>query len=102
MSRRKGILFADGHVFHDLQVQASYTTAGKWAGAVPPEATDKLKTVLGKLKAKQPVKIVTMGDSITEGYAQVIVQLFGKQVARAVSQNRQYLTLSLGSSDNIE
>ena len=63
-----GILFADGHVFHDLQVQASYTTAGKWAGAVPPEATDKLKTVLGKLKAKQPVKIVTMGDSITEGY----------------------------------
>ena len=62
------VLFSEGHFFHDLQVQASYATAEKWAGAVPAEAPDKLRGVVAKLKAQQPVKIVTLGDSITEGY----------------------------------
>jgi len=62
------VLHSEGHFFHDLQVQASYVYREKWGGAVPVAETEKLKNTIGKLKAKQPLTIVALGDSITEGY----------------------------------
>lgn len=62
------VLHSEGHFFHDLQVQASYGTPEKWEGPVPVTETEKLKTTVAKLKAKQPLSIVALGDSITEGY----------------------------------
>jgi lysophospholipase L1-like esterase len=62
------VLHSEGHFFHDLQVQASYRTSEKWEGPVPPSETEKLKNTVSKLKAKQPLSIVALGDSITQGY----------------------------------
>jgi acyl-CoA thioesterase-1 len=61
------VLHSEGHFFHDLQVQASYMTEEKWAGPVPAAETEKLKNTIAKLKAKQPVSLVALGDSITAG-----------------------------------
>jgi lysophospholipase L1-like esterase len=62
-----GVLWAEGHYFHDLQVQVSYDHAGGWPAPKPTQAK-RLTRSLAKLKAKQPVNIVALGDSITEGY----------------------------------
>lgn len=62
------VLHSEGHFFHDLQVQANYMTSEKWQGFVPVAEPEKLKKTIAKLKAKQPVRIVALGDSITEGY----------------------------------
>ena len=62
-----GVLFSNGHFFHDLQVQVSYEHSETWP---EPDVHQKrrLARSLGKLLAKQPFKIVVLGDSITEGY----------------------------------
>ncbi|MEI6534282.1 MAG: SGNH/GDSL hydrolase family protein [Verrucomicrobiaceae bacterium] len=62
------VLHSEGHFFHDLQVQASYTTIEKWDGPALLAETEKLKISVAKLKSRQPVSIVALGDSITEGY----------------------------------
>lgn len=62
-----GVLFSEGRFFHDLQVQVTYQHAGKWDWQ-PPVNENRLAKTIAKLKAKQPVKIVALGDSITEGY----------------------------------
>ena len=62
-----GVLFAEGHFFHDLQMQVSYQhpvewplpSAGPWPG---------LHRTRRMLAAKAPLRIVALGDSITEGY----------------------------------
>ena len=61
-----GVLFFEGHYFHDLQVQATYDHNETWPLHDSPQA-DRLTRSLGKLRAKQPVKIVALGDSITAG-----------------------------------
>jgi len=62
------VLHSEGHFFHDLQVQASYATSEKWEGPVPAAETEKLRNTIATLKAKEPLSIVALGDSITEGY----------------------------------
>ncbi len=62
------VLHSEGHFFHDLQVQASYATTEKWEGPVPAAEMEKLKNTIAKLKARQPLSVVALGDSITEGY----------------------------------
>ena len=62
-----GVLWSEGHYFHDLQVQVSYTHDGKFAlpdSPPPPPLTRSLE----KLRSRQTFKIVALGDSITEGY----------------------------------
>ena len=61
-----GVLFAEGYFFHDLQVQVSYQHVDKWPLQDAPEA-QRLTRSLAKLKAKQPFKLVALGDSITAG-----------------------------------
>ncbi|MCX6924758.1 MAG: SGNH/GDSL hydrolase family protein [Verrucomicrobia bacterium] len=61
-----GVLFSEGRFFHDLQVQVSYPHAADWPLQDEPQA-QRLTTSLAKLKAKQPLKLVALGDSITLG-----------------------------------
>lgn len=65
---KNGVLFAEGHYFHDLQMQASYIHAESWRAEVPAVAIERLNRTLAKLQAKESIKLVAFGDSITEGY----------------------------------
>ncbi|MCX6872597.1 MAG: SGNH/GDSL hydrolase family protein [Verrucomicrobia bacterium] len=62
-----GVLFSEGRFFHDLQVQVSYPHADDWPLQDAPQAL-RLTRSDAKLKAKQALKLVALGDSITEGY----------------------------------
>ena len=62
-----GVLFSEGRFFHDLQVQVSYPHADVWPLQDTPQA-QRLARSDAKLKTKQSFKLVTLGDSITEGY----------------------------------
>ena len=63
----RGVLFSEGHFFHDLQVQVTYEHEDlfPWKPTPPPHA---LTRSLQKLRAQKPFKVVALGDSITEGY----------------------------------
>ncbi len=63
-----GIFFSEGHVFHDLQTQATYEHAGTWDLPEAPAQPERLARSLAKLRTRQPLKVVSLGDSITEGY----------------------------------
>lgn len=61
------LLFGEGHFFHDQQVVATYVPADRWNGPVPaPDATGLARTI-SRLRARQPVKLVVLGDSISTG-----------------------------------
>ena len=62
------LIFSEGHLFHDLQVDVTYTHApGLWTGYVPSFQGAKMPVVLGKLKRRQAITLCMLGDSITEG-----------------------------------
>ena len=61
----KGVFFSEGRLIHDLQMQVSYPHAGAWPLKV---ASQGLTRSIKKLAARQPFKLVALGDSITEGY----------------------------------
>ena len=60
---KKHLLYGEGHFFHDQQVIAAYEPAESWTGPVPAAAT----TGLARTRARQPVKVVMLGDSISTG-----------------------------------
>ena len=63
------MLFGEGRFFHDLQCAASYP-CGKpdWTAPLPaPAPDDQLASLRKKLKAGGPLKLVTLGDSISTG-----------------------------------
>ena len=62
-----GVLWAEGRFFHDLQVLATYEHAESLDLSAPAQP-ERLARSLAKLKAKQPLKVVSLGDSITEGF----------------------------------
>lgn len=62
------VLHSEGHFFHDLQVQVSYWhTNDVWTLPDKPQP-EQLTRVLAKLRARQPIKLVALGDSITQGF----------------------------------
>lgn len=61
------VLYAEGHFFHDQQVVASYAPAEAWTGPIPAADPAGLARTLTRLRAKQPLKIVLLGDSISTG-----------------------------------
>ncbi|MBF0431005.1 MAG: T9SS type A sorting domain-containing protein [Fibrobacteria bacterium] len=71
MSKEGGGLFligSGGTYFHERQLAVTYTHGQDvWQGPIPLYQSDKLTTVIGKLKNGQPVKIIYLGDSILRG-----------------------------------
>ena len=63
-----GRLWSEGHYFHDLQVQASYPHADVWTWQPPAPVAQSLSRSLAKLKEQKGLRIVALGDSITEGF----------------------------------
>jgi lysophospholipase L1-like esterase len=62
------VLHSEGHFFHDLQVQVSYWhNNDAWTLPDTPQP-EQLTRVLAKLRGKQPIKFVALGDSITAGF----------------------------------
>ena len=64
---KKHLLYGEGHFFHDQQALASYEPAEPWSGPVPAADATGLARTLARLKARQPVKVVVLGDSISTG-----------------------------------
>lgn len=61
------LLYGEGHFFHDQQVGADYTSAEPWSGPRPAADPAGLARTLARLRARQPLKIVLLGDSISTG-----------------------------------
>ena len=87
------MLYSQGRFFHDLQCEASYTSKEAFPGPVPPAATKELSRVRARLLAKQPVKIVMLGDSISTGAnasltgaAPPLLPGYAEQVAKILSE----------------
>jgi acyl-CoA thioesterase I len=64
---RGGVLWSEGHFFHDLQVQVTYEHEDLFPWR-PAPAVNTLGRSLQKLRSQKPFKLVAMGDSITEGF----------------------------------
>ncbi len=62
------IFFAATHQYHDLQTVITYAHSGtEWNGVKPSFAGKQLPKILSKLKKKEPLKVVLLGDSISTG-----------------------------------
>jgi lysophospholipase L1-like esterase len=62
------ILFGGGHEYHDMQTTVTYEhEAGAWNGPRPSFAGERLPRTMEKLKNKQRLTIVLLGDSISTG-----------------------------------
>lgn len=65
---RQGLLFHEGgRAFQQMQVFVTYKHRELWTGFVPQPADKQLPSVLAKLRAHQPLKLVVLGDSISHG-----------------------------------
>jgi acyl-CoA thioesterase-1 len=62
------VLHSEGRFFHDLQVQVSYWHKTDLWPEPYKQQPERLTRVLAKLRAKQPIKLVALGDSITQGF----------------------------------
>ena len=61
------LTFGESGFFNDKQLAVTYEHAEPWVGPVPQSATENLPATFAKLKAKQPLKLVVFGDSISVG-----------------------------------
>jgi acyl-CoA thioesterase-1 len=59
---------ADGAVLHPWQSAITYVHAGPWTGYCPVYAGAALPRVTRRLQRGEPLTIVVIGDSISEGY----------------------------------
>jgi lysophospholipase L1-like esterase len=64
------LLFGEGHVFHDQQIEVTYVPRkeAKWTGYRPAFAGKRLPATLDKLRNKKALTIAVSGDSISQGY----------------------------------
>lgn len=63
-----GMLFSEGHFFHDLQVVASYDTSERWSGFTPQSKVALLPRITAKTKGGESIRLIVLGDSISAGY----------------------------------
>ena len=62
------MLYAQGHFFHDLQSVANYAASEPWHAPVPAAApAEQLPRLRARLAAREEVKLVVLGDSISTG-----------------------------------
>jgi len=64
------LLFGEGHVFHDQQIEVSYVPRkeARWTGTKPQFVQMRLPGTIAKLHNKKPLTIAVSGDSISQGY----------------------------------
>jgi lysophospholipase L1-like esterase len=66
---QSSLFFVEGGVaFQSLQVNVTYDHKENWTGYVPPSASTDLTRTIARLKNKEPLKIVVLGDSISAGF----------------------------------
>lgn len=63
----KGLLFGEGHFFHDLQVVASYRAQESWFGVTPQSKRSLLPNTEERIGHGQRLNLVIIGDSISAG-----------------------------------
>jgi acyl-CoA thioesterase I len=63
----KALFFAEGRPFHDMQVVAEYETDERWTGFVPERSGRFLPRTVARLRSRQPIRLVVLGDSISTG-----------------------------------
>jgi len=62
------LFFAEGgKVFQQIQVFVTYEHTEPWSGFIPKPAGKQLLRTMAKLHARQPVRFVVLGDSISSG-----------------------------------
>lgn len=59
--------FAEGGVFHSMQLAITYTPNSAWLGPKPVRKANLLPKTMAKLEAGQDLNIVLLGDSISTG-----------------------------------
>ena len=64
---REYLLYGEGETFTSRQIAVTYTHSDKWTGAVPKGQSNKFRKAKAKLEAKEDIKILFYGDSITTG-----------------------------------
>ena len=62
-----GLYFGEGHLFHDLQVEAFYGHDASWKGFRPCSQLKHLPKTAAKLNSTVPLKLCIIGDSISAG-----------------------------------
>ncbi len=62
------LFFGEGHLFHDLQTEVTYSHEERWTGYRPSFAGDRLTQSIAKLKGRKSFTLLLLGDSISEGY----------------------------------
>jgi acyl-CoA thioesterase I len=107
------MFFGPGRIFHDAQCAATYASADDWTPpAIVPAPDAQLGKLRARLAAKQPVKVVMFGDSISTeadasarskaapnqpGYPTLVAQALEKQSGAKVS----LANLSKGGMDAV-
>jgi hypothetical protein len=89
-----GILFGEGDFYHRLQAEVTYTCApGQWRGYVPSFAGNRLPRTMRTLQRREPLRLLLVGDSISEGYnasrlsnAPPFCPPYGEQVAAGLER----------------
>lgn len=61
------LYFSEGHFYHDLQTEATYSHSGDWKGFVPLQQEGSLSRTKRIIRASEPLTICMIGDSITAG-----------------------------------
>lgn len=59
--------YGEGDTFHKMQVNVTYETGDRWSGPIPTSGAELLPGLAARLANKSEVKIVVLGDSISEG-----------------------------------
>lgn len=109
------LLFSEGHFFHDLQVEVTYSHSGRewkqWGGYVPHATSRQLQATKIKLEDGAPMHLVLLGDSISAGAnasattgAQPFMPPYGLLVARGIEayygREIEYDNLSVGGKSS--
>ena len=59
--------FAEGGVFHSMQLAITYTPNSAWGGSKPAHKARQLPKTMAKLEAGEDLNVVLLGDSISVG-----------------------------------
>jgi acyl-CoA thioesterase I len=71
LDKSRDIFFGGDHMFHDLQVEVTYRHRGtewaEWNAPIPPSSVSLMPQLMTKLRAKTPITVCLLGDSISAG-----------------------------------